>query len=151
MWRVVIAAVLVVASSFGGLVAAGVIDPGVLFGPRVQRSEWAFTMSGVRELNRRGLTGAGVIVCIVDSGIDLLHPDFGHVRLVAWRDFVNLRLGPYDDSGHGTAMAGLIVANGSLRGAAPDAGLIVAKVVNAAGDGSDQNVAQGIRFCVDPW
>jgi len=150
-WRVVVAAVLVVAASFGSLVAAGFVNPAGLFGPHVQRSEWAFTMSGVRELNARGLTGLGVTVCIVDSGIDLLHPDFGHVRLVAWRDFVNLRPGPYDDSGHGTAMAGLIVANGSLRGAAPDAGLIVAKVVNAAGDGSDQNVAGGIRFCVDPW
>src|SRR3989442_6530314 len=48
-------------------------------------------------------------------------------------------------------MAGLIAANGSLRGIAPDAGLLVAKVINSAGFGSVQAVADGIRFCLDPF
>src|SRR2546426_246937 len=98
-----------------------------------------------------GLTGRGVTVCLVDSGIDLQHPDFAHLRLVAWKDFVNLRPEAYDDRGHGTVMAGLIAANGSLRGIAPDAGLLVAKVINSAGFGSVQAVADGIRFCLDPF
>jgi len=142
---------VVVLGSFAVLAEAHLVDLGALVGPHVARSEWAFAMTGVRELNAMGLTGAGVTVCIVDSGIDMLHPDFARLRLVAWKDFVNLRSEPYDDNGHGTAMAGLIAANGSLRGIAPDASLIVAKATNSAGFGGSQAVADGIRFCVDPF
>ena len=46
-------------------------------------------------------------MCLVYSGIDMLHIDFLHLHLVVWRDLVNFRLDPYDDRGHGTAMAGL--------------------------------------------
>jgi len=145
-----LAAVLVV-GAFAGLAAAGLVDPATFFGPHVARSDWAFAMTGARDLNARGLTGSGVTVCLVDSGIDLLHPDFAHLRLVAWKDFVNLRPDPYDDNGHGTAMAGLIVANGSLHGVAPDVSLIVAKVINSAGFGSSAAVADGIRMCADPF
>ncbi len=144
---IALAGVLILA----GLLAAGGVDLSAALGPHVERSEWAFRMTGARELNARGLTGEGVTVCVVDSGLDALHPDFAHTRILAWRDFVNFRADPYDDSGHGTAMTGIIVANGSLHGVAPGVQLIVAKVVNAAGAGSPENVAAGIRFCVDPW
>src|SRR5712691_1241925 len=149
--RAALLTVVVVLGSFAVLAEAHLVDLGALVGPHVARSEWAFAMTGVRELNAMGLTGAGVTVCIVDSGIDMLHPDFARLRLVAWKDFVNLRSEPYDDNGHGTAMAGLIAANGSLRGIAPDASLIVAKATNSAGFGSSQAAADGIRFCVDPF
>ncbi len=146
----ILAAVLVV-GSFAGLAATGLVNPVTFLGPHVARSDWAFAMTGARDLNARGLTGKGVTICLVDSGIDALHPDFARLHLVAWKDFVNLRPDPYDDDGHGTAMAGLIVANGSLRGVAPDVSLIVAKVINSAGFGSSAAVADGIRFCVDPF
>jgi len=133
------------------LVEAHVLDANTLLGPHVARSEWAFAMTGARDLNAMGLSGRGVTVCLVDSGIDVLHPDFAHLRLVGWKDLVNLRSEPYDDGGHGTAMAGLIVANGSLRGIAPEASLLVAKAINSAGFGSSQAVADGIRFCMDPF
>jgi serine protease AprX len=149
--RTAILAALLILGSFAGLAAAGLVDPAVFLGPHVARSDWAFAMSGARDLNARGLTGMGVTVCLVDSGIDALHPDFAHLRFVAWKDFVNLRTDPYDDNGHGTAMAGLIVASGSLHGVAPDVSLIVAKVINSAGFGSSAAVADGIRFCVDPF
>lgn len=144
-------AALLVLGSLAGLAAAGLLDVSALVGPHVARSEWAFSMTGARQLNALGLTGKGITVCLVDSGIDVLHPDFAHLRLVAWKDFVNLRPDPYDDEGHGTAMAGLLVANGSLRGVAPDVSLIVAKVINSAGFGSSATVADGIRFCSDPY
>ena len=147
---VILAAVLVI-GSFAGLAAAGLVDPATIFGPHVARSDWAFAMTGARDLNSRGLTGTGVTVCLVDSGIDVLHPDFAHLHLVAWKDFVNLRPDPYDDNGHGTAMAGLIVASGSLHGVAPDVSLIVVKAINSAGFGSSGAVADGIRLCVDPF
>jgi subtilisin family serine protease len=108
-------------------------------------------MTGVRQLNSAGLDGTGVTVCLVDSGIDMLHPDFSHLHLLAWRDLVNFRPDPYDDRGHGTAMAGLIAADGSIRGVAPGVNMIVVKALNSIGLGSPQNVADGISFCLNPW
>lgn len=131
--------------------ALDLIDLGRALGPHVARTDWAFTMTGARTLNARGLTGKGVTVCVVDSGVDILHPDFSHLHLVAWKDLVNGQPDPYDDTGHGTAMAGLIAANGSLMGVAPDVGLIAVKVVDASGTGMSTVVAAGIRFCADPF
>jgi serine protease AprX len=146
----VIVLFLVVLSSSGVLTASGRLDVLALVGPHVERSEWAFTMTGARQLNSNGLTGAGITVCVVDSGIDILHPDFSHLHLILWRDLVNVKSDPYDDRGHGTAMAGLIAADGSLRGVAPGVNMIVVKALNSQGLGSPQNVADGIRICVDP-
>lgn len=142
---------LVIVVSSAVLSASGRLDILALVGPHVERSEWAFTMTGTRTLNMIGLTGAGITVCIVDTGIDMLHPDFSHLHLAAWKDLVNMRTDPYDDKGHGTAMAGLIVSDGSIRGVAPGANIIAVKVLNQIGLGSPQNVADGIRFCVDPF
>lgn len=102
-------------------------------------------------MNNIGLTGKGVTVCMVDSGIDSLHPDFSKLHILAWKDLVNGKPEPYDDRGHGTAMAGLILASGSIHGVAPDANLIAVKALNFNGVGSPQNVADGIRFCTDPY
>ncbi len=148
--RAVVLFLILIGASSGVLSASGRLDMLTLLGPHVQRSEWAFSMTGARTLNSRGLTGAGVTVCVVDSGLDALHPDFAHLRLVAWRDLVNFRPDPYDDEGHGTAMVGLIAADGSLRGVAPQVQVIAVKALNSAGNGSPQNVADGIKFCVEP-
>jgi alpha-L-glutamate ligase-like protein len=118
--------------------------------PHVGESEWAFTMTGVRQLNAMGFTGRGITVCIVDTGIDLLHPDFTHLHLAAWWDLVNFRTVPYDDKGHGTAMAGLVAANGSLKGGAPGVQLIVVKALDSSGKGTSENVANGVHLCVFP-
>jgi subtilisin family serine protease len=142
---------LVIAVSSSVLSVSGRLDILALVGPHVERSEWAFTMTGARQLNALGLTGNGIIVCVVDTGIDMLHPDFSHLHLVAWKDLVNLRSDPYDDKGHGTAMTGLIVADGSIRGVAPQASVIEVKALDQTGLGSPQNVADGIRFCIDPF
>jgi subtilisin family serine protease len=149
--RLLVAFLIATAVSSTLLTVSGRLDVVALIGPHVERSEWAFTLTGARQLNSIGLTGDGVTVCVVDTGIDILHPDFSHLRLVAWKDLVNLRPDPYDDKGHGTAMAGLIIADGSIRGVAPKASIIAVKVLDQIGLGSPQNVADGIRFCVDPF
>ena len=95
------------------------------------------------------LTGNGVVACIVDSGIALDHTDFESVNLVGWKDFINGNSDPYDDHGHGTSMAGLLVANGWLKGMAKEVDLLVAKALGSDGSGSDTLVADAVDWCVE--
>ena len=101
------------------------------------------------QTNVEGLDGTGVRVCIVDSGIDTTHKDLSGINLVAWRDFVNNQEQPYDDQGHGTSMAGILVANGWMEGVAPNVELVVAKALSGNGTGDDGVVADAIDWCVD--
>ena len=59
-----------------------------------------------------GLSGNGVDVCIVDTGLKLNHPDLEEVDVAGWMDIVQGKSNPYDDNGHGTSMAGILVADG---------------------------------------
>ena len=101
------------------------------------------------QTNIKGLDGTGVRVCIVDSGIDTTHQDLAGINLVAWRDFVNNQEQPYDDQGHGTSMAGILVADGWMEGVAPKVELVVAKALSGNGTGDDSVVADAIDWCVE--
>jgi serine protease AprX len=94
-------------------------------------------------------TGSGVRVCIVDSGIDLDHPEFADFKLQGWKDFINDKPTPYDDHGHGTMMAGILVGQTYLKGVAPDVDLLVAKALSKGGNGSDELVGEAIDWCVN--
>ncbi len=98
--------------------------------------------------------GANVIIAIVDSGIDLDHPDLACPnKLLPGYDFVNNDNNPQDDYGHGTHVAGTAAActnNGvGVAGVAWAARLLPVKVLDAAGNGSYSNLAAGIRHAVD--
>jgi len=115
-------------------------------------SEWAFENTGIAELQENyGLTGAGVRVCIVDTGVDLSHPDLQNVNLVGYKDFVSGDDSNVQDHGldmHGTMMVGILAADGHLRGAAPGAEIIVAAALGS--DGTTQSevvVAQAVHWC----
>lgn len=107
-------------------------------------------------------SGRGVRVAIVDTGIDADHPDLAG-SVVGWKDFVNGRPSPYDDNGHGTHVAGILAGHGHFEwdpfspywmtgetGVAPGVSLLVAKAMNAQGEGDDGTVAQAIRWALDP-
>ena len=94
------------------------------------------------------LDGRGVVVCVVDSGVDLDHPDLRGVELRGWRDSINGIDEPYDDEGHGTAMTGIIVSDGGLDGVAKRVDLLVAKAINDAGQGTDGTVSDSVDWCV---
>ena len=98
--------------------------------------------------NKVSFTGQGVDVCIVDSGIDLSHPDIEDFELRGWFDFIEGIVNPYDDNGHGTSMAGIIIADGWMKGVAPSVNLYVAKALSKNGEGSDEIVAEAIDWCV---
>ena len=112
--------------------------------------EWSLNMTGVDSSHDNNINGEGIVIGIVDTGIDITHSEFEGLELLAWKDLVNGRTKAYDDGGHGTAMASIISARGVLEGVAPAAGLIVVKAMFGNGTGSDSLVAQGIAFCADP-
>jgi len=105
-------------------------------------------LTGVSNQTLFGLNGEGVVICVVDSGIDLSHPDLSDLVLKGWLDSVNGLDEPYDDEGHGTAMSGIIVADGGLKGVSRGVELLVAKAIDDEGQGESNSVANSVDWCV---
>ena len=118
--------------------------------PSEEAISYQETYSEMIQLDDVSLDGEGISVCIVDSGIDMTHPDLSGLSLAGWRDFISSETEPYDDNGHGTSMAGILVADGWIKGVAPNVDLFVAKALDGVnGQGSDEVVAQAIDWCVE--
>jgi thermitase len=91
-----------------------------------------------------------VRVAVIDSGVDVQHPDLRGGQIVAARSFVGGS--PSDDQGHGTFVAGEIAAavddGHGIAGLAPAANLLVAKVVRPDGSVSTRAEARAIRWAL---
>ena len=91
-------------------------------------------------------------VAVLDTGI-YRHIDFDN-RIIAFKDFINNRSIPYDDSGHGTHVAGIIggngtASNGRFKGIAPMSQIISVKVLDSYGNGKIGNVIKGTDWIID--
>lgn len=95
---------------------------------------------------------AGVMVAVVDSGVQATHPDLAG-RVLAGYDFVNNDSDPSDDNGHGTAVAGVAAAQGNdgvgVAGAAWNVAILPVKSMNSSGSGSYSAIANGITYAAD--
>jgi hypothetical protein len=105
---------------------------------------------GADRLLAAGLTGAGRAIGIIDTGIDLFHPDLGATasgrgRVIGGWDFADGNADFYDCNGHGTEVAG--VAAGA-QGVAPEASIVALKVFGAR-DGCSGALASDILSAVD--
>jgi len=115
----------------------------------------AVPATGAAEVHQMGLTGKGVVIAVIDTGIaphpDLMKPE---PRIVGWYDLVNGKSEPYDDEGHGTHVAGIIAGNGyesggKYTGVAPEALLVGVKALDSKGSGPISRVIAGIQWVVD--
>lgn len=93
-----------------------------------------------------------VTVAVLDTGIKA-HPDFDD-RIIAFGDFVHGRQTLYDDSGHGTHVAGCIGGSGRLSGGrfsgiAPTCRLCVGKVLDEKGEGSIETMYNGLLWVLE--
>lgn len=97
--------------------------------------------------------GNGVTVAVLDTGI-VHHPDFDN-RIVAFRDFTpNGARTCYDDSGHGTHVAGCLAGSGFMskgryRGVAPKARLVIGKILNHKGEGTMDKMFAGLEWILE--
>ena len=96
--------------------------------------------------------GEGVVIAIIDTGIDLDHPDLA-ASIVPGYDFVDDDNEPNDENGHGTHVAGSAAAIGNngigVIGMAPKASIMPLKVLNAEGLGSSEDIAEAIVWATD--
>lgn len=97
--------------------------------------------------------GANSRVVVLDTGVDKDHPALAS-RFEKGRDFTNSRGLPYpffDDQGHGTHVAGTVLADGvttGLHGVAPEASLLAGKVCAARGC-SSVAIISGVNWAVE--
>ncbi len=119
---------------------------------------WNVTKVNAPAVWALGYTGAGIIVGVLDTGVNYNHVDLADHM---WNDpsypnhgydFANNDNNPIDDNGHGTHCAGTVAGDGtagSQTGMAPDATIIALKVLDATGNGNESNVWAAIQFIVD--
>ncbi|AEC18661.1 putative outer membrane autotransporter barrel precursor [Pusillimonas sp. T7-7] len=112
-------------------------------------STWGIQAVGA---DKSGYSGKGVRLAILDTGIDLEHPDFAG-RKMETRSFIDGQT-VQDGNGHGTHCAG--IACGPLKpeaapryGVAGDALLYAGKVLSDEGSGADGSVLEGINWAIE--
>ena len=101
------------------------------------------------DIEQGSCLGNGVCAAILDTGI-CRHPDLKGAVL-EFKDFTGRSPDLYDDSGHGTHVSGIlagrgVVSSGFYAGMAPEAELLVGKVLDHEGNGNVENVLKGIEW-----
>lgn len=98
------------------------------------------------KLNTTHFTGKGVKVAVIDTGIDYHHPDL-QKNYVGGYDVVDLDDDPMETvesqgipTEHGTHVAGIIAADGNIKGVAPDAEIYAYRALGPGGSGSSIQV-----------
>src|SRR4028118_2350706 len=143
--------------------------------PNLGGTNWALDLMNAPEVWNQNITGNGIVVAVVDSGVDYTHPDLddniwrnageiagngidddrnGYIDDIRGWDFVASDNNPMDldFDGHGTHIAGAIAAERNdfgITGVAPNAKIMPVRVLSAFGSGNPNYVAAGIRYAAD--
>lgn len=104
-------------------------------------------MNADKVWNDLGYRGEGIVIGIMDSGVDVDHPVLKETwrGIAGWHDAVNGKPYPYDDNMHGTACASIIAGKYNL-GIAPDAKWIAVKILDANGEASGADMLEGFNW-----
>ncbi|WP_071460985.1 S8 family serine peptidase [Bacillus massilinigeriensis] len=110
---------------------------------------------GIFDAKGQRLTGKGVIVGVIDTGVDYHHPDL-RKNYRGGRDLVDGDNDPMEsqnlglaDTLHGTHVAGIIAANGKISGIAPDASIKAYRALGPGGFGTTEQVLAAIDKAIE--
>ena len=101
--------------------------------------------------NFPGVTGSGTTIAVIDTGVDLDHPEFSG-RIVPGYDFVDSDNEADDGNGHGTHVAGTIGGADDgigITGVAPDASIMPIRVLGNDGYGYTSDIIAGVYWSAD--
>jgi len=120
------------------------------------KSEWAIEQAGFNDDVLDGLTGKGVRVCIVDTGIDISHSAFEGFQVV-FNDMISNSASPVDYGviAHGTLMAGILISQFHQMGVASGITLGVVAALDDDGTGmntaGEQTISDAIEWCIEQF
>ncbi|MEP6516818.1 S8 family serine peptidase [Microcoleus vaginatus] len=143
--------------------------------PNLSDNNWGVDAINAPDVWEQNITGNGIVVAVLDTGVDYNHPDLdnniwqnageiaengidedrnGFIDDIRGWDFVVNDNNPMDldFDGHGTHIAGVIAAernNFGITGVAPNAKIMPVRVLPAFGEGEWNNIAAGIRYAAD--
>lgn len=141
--------------------------------PDLGGNNWGADLVKAPEAWAHGYTGKGVVVAVVDTGVDYNHEDLkdniwtnpkeiagngkdddgnGYADDIHGWNFVDNNNNVLDDNGHGTHVSGTIAGennNYGVTGIAYDAKIMPVKVLDDSGSGSYTSIAKGIHYAVD--
>ncbi|MDZ8088307.1 MAG: S8 family peptidase [Nostoc sp. DedQUE12b] len=141
--------------------------------PDLGGNNWGADLVKAPEVWAHGYTGKGVVVAVVDTGVDYNHEDLknniwtnskeiagngidddgnGYVDDTYGWNFADQNNNTLDDNGHGTHVSGTIAGennNYGVTGIAYDAKIMPVKALDSSGSGSYSSISKGIRYAVD--
>lgn len=116
----------------------------------IQKAGWNITAFDLPSLWAK-TKGEGVKIAVLDTGVDLDHPDLKNNILQGF-NFIDPSKEPWDDNQHGTHVAGIIAAENNeigMVGVAPSSKIIPVKVLDGDGNGDLDSVSKGIKWATD--
>jgi serine protease AprX len=122
---------------------------------RADAAAWNLAALRAPELWATGQRGAGIIVAVLDSGVDVDHPDLAASwrSTAGWYDPYDQHPSPFDGNGHGTQVMGLVVGgatSGEPIGVAPGARWIAARIYDDRGVASLSGIHLALQWVLDP-
>jgi len=107
---------------------------------------------GVNFPKNLGFEGNGIVIAVIDTGVDHLHPDlygFGPgAKVIGGHNFIDSKKMPIDNNGHGTQVAGIIAADGQVKGIAPKSNIIAYKVSEEGDEVSSDLIIKAIEQAI---
>lgn len=121
--------------------------------PPSRDKQWYLSSLGMDQVwTDYGTGSSGVTVAVLDTGVDYTHPDL-EGKIIKGPDYVDSDFDPKDEHGHGTHVAGIIVAGlnrqQGISGLAPQVHVMAIRVLDAQGSGSLFRIAKGIAYAAN--